>query len=294
MKDVYYCLTVDDVAMDGYCSVEHMENVLRFFREEEAKATFFVVPRFDGRQLQPGGEYAGIFKKALETGHEMTQHGLDHERFQFGIPPKMVLDLSHEGPAREYLANNRDKIEASLTLENLRALLSEGRQILEEVIGRPIEGFRAPCLSVCDNMFAALEAEGYAYDSSKCFQKAAWDIINGDENPVICPITREIYDSCQTPGPMRTFPLSAEYTWYLKRDRFDVFLQLAKHDFDACLEAGIPFVPLFHVSPVQEGDEAAGFDLHRELLAHARKVTEQRGLRLVCTTLSELARLWPE
>ena len=294
MKDVYYCLTVDDVAMEGYSSVEHMENVLRFFREEEAKATFFVVPRFDGRQLQSGGEYAGIIQKAVEAGHEITQHGLDHERFQFGIPPKMVLDLPHEGPAREYLTDNRDKIEASLTVENLSPLLREGRQILEEAIGRPIEGFRAPCLSICDNMFAALEAEGYAYDSSWFFQKAAWDMLNGEKKPDICPITREIYDSYQTSGPMRIFPLSAEYTWYLKRDSYDMFLQLAKHDFDACLEASIPFVPLFHVSPVQEGDEDAGFDLHRELLEYARKVTEQKDLRLVCTTLSELCRLWPE
>lgn len=279
--------------MDGYSSEEHMDSLLRFCDEEEIKSTFFVVPRFNGRPLQPGGEYAGIFKKALEAGHELAQHGLDHERFQFGIPPKMILDLSHEGPAREYLAGNRDKIEASLTLENLGPLLREGRQILEEAIGRPVEGFRAPCLSVCDNMFAALEAEGYTYDSSKCFQKAAWDLLNGIEDPETCPITREVYDSSQTPGPMRSFPLSAEYTWYLKQDRFDAFLQLAKHDFDACLEAGIPFAPVCHISPVQEGDDGAGFDLHRELLAHARKVTEQRDMRLVSTTLSELARVWP-
>jgi hypothetical protein len=92
---------------------------------------------------------------------------------------------------------------------------------------------------------------------------------------------------------MRTFPLSAEYTWYPKRDGSDAFLQLAKHDFDACMEAGIPFVPVCHVSPVQEGDEGAGFDLHRELLAHARTATEQRGMRLVAATLPELARSWP-
>ena len=279
--------------MEGYSSEEHMENLLQFCAYEEIKSTFFVVPRFNGRQLRPGNEYAGIFNDALQAGHELAQHGLDHERFQFGIPPKMILDLSHEGPAREYLANNRGKIEALLTLDNLKAMLREGRAILEDAIGQPVKGFRAPCLSVCDNMFTALEDEDYVFDSSKCFQKAAWDIINGEENPEICPITRDIFDAMQTPGPMRIFPLSAEYTWYLKRGRFDAFLRLAKQDFDACLKAGIPFAPVCHVSPVQEGDEGAGFDLHRELLAYARETTEQHGMRLVSATMSELASVWP-
>ena len=292
MKEAYYCFTVDDVAMEGYSSEEHMDTLLRFCAEEDVKATFFVVPRFNGRKLRPGGEYAGIFKQALESGHELAQHGLDHERFQFGIPPKMILDLPHEGPARKQLADHRDHIEAALGLEHLRSLLAEGRRILKDATGRPIEGFRAPCLSVCDNMFAALEAEGYAYDSSKCFQKAAWDLLNGVTDPPVCEITRKTFDSAQTPGPMRTFPLSAEYAWYLKRADFHAFLNLAKHDFDACLDTGIPFVPVCHVSPVQEGDEGAGFDLHRELLAHARTTTEQRGMRLRCTTLSELCQAW--
>ena len=92
---------------------------------------------------------------------------------------------------------------------------------------------------------------------------------------------------------MRIFPLTAEYTWYLTRDQFDAFLQLAKHDFDACLNAGIPFVPLCHVSPVQEGDGDCGFALHRELLAYAREPRSNKENALVSTTLARVAAgLW--
>lgn len=292
MKEAYYCFTVDDVAMEGYSTETHLQNILQFCEEEGVRATFFVVPRFEGRQLQPGGVYARMFADALRAGHELSQHGLDHERFQLGIPPKMVLDLPHEGPARKYLAEHGNEIERSLTVDNLRSLLREGRAILEDAIGQPVAGFRAPCLSVCDALFAALEEEGYAYDSSQVFQKAAWDMLNGVENPEICPIAREMFDSFQTPGRMKTFPLSAEYTWYLTRDNYENFLRLAKHDFDACLAAGVPFVPLCHVSPVQEGDAGCGFDLHRELLAYARRRAEEENMLLRPVTLAELSRVW--
>ncbi len=75
--------------------------------------------------------------------------------------------------------------------------------------------------------------------------------------------------------------MTAEYTWYLKRDRFDAFLELAKHDCAACLSAGIPFVPICHVSPIQEGEADCGFALHRELLAFARQTAREAGKRLV-------------
>jgi len=233
-----------------------------------------------------------LLATAQQSGHAVGLHGLEHGRFDLGIPPKMVLDLPHEGPAREYLAAHRQKIEASLQVENIRCKLRKGRAILADLAGCEADGFRAPCLAVCDNLFTALEAEGFAYDSSKCLQPGAWDLINGRQRPEIAPINREIFDAMQTPGRMRTFPLTAEYTWYLSREKYRAFVELAKSDFDACLEAGIPFVPLCHVSPVQEGEADCGFDLHRELIAHARQASDRRGMKLVCTTLSDMVRTW--
>jgi hypothetical protein len=291
VRDAYFCFTVDDVGMEGYSTPEHLDHVLRFCDEQGIKATLFVIPRPLGR-IFPRSAYAGTLSTALAAGHAIGQHGLEHGRFDLGIPPQMVLDLPHEGEAREYLANHRDEIHRQLTVNKIRAQLRMGRQILEDMTGRPVEGFRAPCLSVCDNLFTALDLEGYRYDSSRFFQKGAWDLINGAPTPNICSITREAFDAQQFPGQTRQFPLTAEYTWYLKRDRFQAFLDLAKHDCAACLRAGIPFVPLCHVSPIQQGDADCGFTLHRELLAYAQHTARELGKRLVPATLAEAADHW--
>jgi hypothetical protein len=51
-------------------------------------------------------------------------------------------------------------------------------------------------------------------------------------------------------------------------------------------------VPVCHVSPVQEGDAEQGFDLYRELLAHARERVAAEGKQLVSVTLSQLCTEW--
>ena len=142
MPDVFFCLTVDDVGMEGYSMPTHLERILQFCDEERIKATFFVVPRPLGKPF-PQSTYARLLDNARQAGHAIGQHGLEHGRFEAGIPPKMVLDLTHEGPAREHLANHRTEIERSLSVDNLRGRLREGRAILG---GHPrIRGRRFSC-----------------------------------------------------------------------------------------------------------------------------------------------------
>jgi predicted deacetylase len=290
MPTMYFCATVDDVGLDGYSTPQHLENLLRFWDREGLKGTLFVVPRDHGAAIGETRAYADLLIRAAETGHEIAQHGLDHTRFQTGIPPKMVLDLPHEGPAREYLAGHRDRIEAELTIPNLRSVLAAGRRILESALHRPIRGFRAPCVATCPNLYAALDEEGYRYDSSCVFQTAAWDLINHPDRPVTpFPINRERFDAFQVCRSVRVLPISAEYTWYLKQSSYDAFLRLARHDFDACLAAGLPFVPVCHVSPVQEGDADCGFALYRDLIRYARVQARSRGVTLACPTMADAA-----
>ncbi|MBT3381791.1 MAG: polysaccharide deacetylase family protein [Lentisphaerae bacterium] len=294
MDPFYLAVTTDDVGMDGYSTPEHVRNLLDLWASENLTGTLFAVPRWDGREIGASAEYVSILQHAVEQGHDVAQHGLDHTRFQTGIPPKMVLDLPHEGPAREYLANHRDEIAAAHTVDKLRHILGTGRQILEDALGVPMRGFRAPCLSTCDQLFEALEAEAYVYDSSAVFQTTAWDLINDPDRDVApMPVTRELFEQMQTAGSMWTWPISAEYTWYLKCEHAERFLALAKHDFEACLSAGIPFVPVCHVSPVQEGDAGQGFDLYRKLMAYVRQRVVEEGKRLVSITLSQLCAEWP-
>jgi hypothetical protein len=54
------------------------------------------------------------------------------------------------------------------------------------------------------------------------------------------------------------------------------------------MQADIPFVTLSHVSPIQEGEDDAGFDFYQRLLAFAADQSEQNSCELTIATLSEL------
>jgi peptidoglycan/xylan/chitin deacetylase (PgdA/CDA1 family) len=289
------CVTVDDVCWEGegpgYSSVEHLAGLLRFFKEIDVRATFFAVPRADGIPLVDKPGYVQLLKQALEEGHAVGQHGLVHDRFETGIPPQMILDLSHEGPARERLARDRKAIEASHSVANLRGVVATGRRILEEPLGIKIQGFRAGAGSVCDNLFRALEAEGFRYDSSRWVQEAGWDIIN-DKTPIVPrPITRERFDSLQGPGKLRCFPLTTDYTWYLPRKKWDITMELARHDFDDCQRVGIPFVPVCHVSPVFQCEDDLGLEFYRRLMDYAREQVKIKGEQLQTLNLDQVSQL---
>jgi predicted deacetylase len=264
-----FCLTVDDVCLEGYSTEEHVQSLLRFFESEAIRSTFFVVPRAEGTPLQEKPGYIKLMKGAVAQGHALGQHGLEHDRFETGIPPRMILDLPHESAARERLAKDRVAIEAGLAVAKLRERLGQGRRILEDALECEITGFRAPCLSTCENLFTALDAEGFRYDSSRYLQEGGWDLLQGK---TLAPrhISRDDFNRFQHSGRMRSLPLTTEYTWYLRRDNFDATMALAQHDFDSCLRADIPFVTLAHVSPLNECEDGCGFDFYRKLIEHAR------------------------
>ena len=280
--------SVDDIGLDGYSTEKHLDNVLEFCAENKVKATFFAVPLSDGKRLDKRTGYVSILQKAMHAGHEVAQHGLEHDRFEIGIPPEMVMMLPHEGPARKYLADNREKINVSHSVENIRKKLQTGRKIVEDAIGCPVRGFRSPALQSCENMFIALAEENYQYDSSTYLQKAAWDIINGIDYK-IQEITRKCFDQLQTSQTMQELPLTAEYTWYLGKDKFEKCLNLAIHDFESCMQAGIPFVNVCHVSPLQEGEDKLGFELYSRLFKHAGEFSLAQNTEIQFHTLSEIS-----
>jgi peptidoglycan/xylan/chitin deacetylase (PgdA/CDA1 family) len=281
-----FCVTVDDVCLDGYSTEGHMQTLLRFFESEGVKATFFVVPRAGGIPLEERTGYVELLKQALAQGHALGQHGLEHDRFETGIPPRMILELPHEGPARERLAKEHAKIQDNLEVPALRKRLAQGRRMLEDALGSEIAGFRAPCLSVCDNLFAALDAEGFQYDSSQYLQEAGWDLISGKPlNPR--PIARKNFLQSQYAGKMRSLALTTEYTWYLQHEKFDLTMALARHDFTSCLRADIPFITVAHVSPLNQCEDGCGFDLYRRLLDYARGQAAATGEQLEVINLDE-------
>jgi len=200
----------------------------------------------------------------------------------------MVLDLPHEGPARERLAREREAIEAAHSVFRIRELLAHGRQLLEETLGVKMVGFRAPCLQICDNLFIALADEGYRYDSSFPIQEAGWDLIMGHLNVPRRPITRARFEATKRNPRLASFPMTTDYTWYLTGDRCEATRSMARADLLDCLRESVPFVPLSHVSPFFQGDDDSGVRLFGELVAFAREEAAAAGQTCDFVPLAEV------
>lgn len=281
-------MTVDDVCMSDFSSEANLERFLDLFKELKIRATFFVVPLADGIPLAERPGYVSLLKRALGEGHEVAQHGLEHDRFEVGIPPPMVLDLPHEGPARERLARDRELIDASHSVPNIRKLLARGRGLIEDVLNVPMIGFRAPCLQICDNLFTALADEGYRYDSSFPIQESGWDLIMGNVDIARRQITRQRVEQTRQDPRLTSLPMTTDYTWFLTEDRYDATVAMAQQDVMDCLREGIPFVPLSHVSPLWEGDGDCGVRFFRGLVEFARKASAEAGQSCDFVPLAEV------
>jgi len=110
--------------------------VVRFaelFAELGLHATFFVV----ASDLERWPAAAAIAKDLVRAGHELASHSLTHP-----------YDLVRQ----------HDKA--------VRAELETSRDILSEVRGTPVTGFRAPGYTMTPRVLTLLREAGYSYDSS--------------------------------------------------------------------------------------------------------------------------------
>lgn len=94
------------------------------------RGTFFVLGRDAGSQV-------GLWREAVRRGHEIASHSLTH--------PIPFATLPAAAKERE---------------------LRESRQRLEDAIGRPVVGFRAPGWDVDAATLDAIADSGYLYDAS--------------------------------------------------------------------------------------------------------------------------------
>ena len=289
MEKFYFGMSVDDVALKGWCKPENFRHLIEFFRSEAVPATFFVVP-IDEESDKPfytlSSDYLPIIREAAQAGFDFEQHGLRHNRFELGVPPAMVLDLPHEVENKRWAAANREFLEKDHCVENCRARLRQGRTILEDAFGFGISGFRAPALQESPGMFAAIAAEGYRFDSSNVLQPTGWDYILDKMDVPPREITRAVWESLRAKSSGLMLPLTCDYTWYLTPEKYDKTMKLAEHDLDACLAADIPFVTVCHVDPVHEGE---GLRFLHELYELVRIKTAAAGREPVFANLKTLA-----
>jgi len=97
--------------------------------ESRVRATFFVLGWIAQRIPQ-------LVREVRSRGHEVASHGFYH-------------NLCHEEPPEE-----------------LRRDLEDSKKLLEDLIGAPVDGYRAPSFSVSSVILKTVEACGYLYDSS--------------------------------------------------------------------------------------------------------------------------------
>ncbi|PKN02185.1 MAG: polysaccharide deacetylase family protein [Elusimicrobia bacterium HGW-Elusimicrobia-1] len=106
--------------------------ILELLRRHNQKATFFILGRI-------AGDMPSLVRKIAGEGHEVACHGLIHRRI-----------------------HKFDKIAC-------RRMISDAKNMLEDVSGRQVVGFRAPDFSITKTnlwAFDILRESGFLYDSS--------------------------------------------------------------------------------------------------------------------------------
>lgn len=107
-------------------------NFLKIFREYSVKATFFIIGNDAAHPL-----HQQVIRRIVEEGHEIANHTMTH--------PLNFNRLGHEVISDE---------------------IKRCDEILRDIIGAGIKGFRAPTFSINENMLKLLTSLGYLYDSS--------------------------------------------------------------------------------------------------------------------------------
>jgi polysaccharide deacetylase family protein (PEP-CTERM system associated) len=105
--------------------------LLELLAVRRARGTFFFLGCV-------GEEHPNLVRRVVAAGHEVASHGWNH------VPVDRQDRAAFRQDARR------------------------SKQVLEDIGGAPVIGFRAPSFSMCPWAFDVLAEEGYEYDSSVC------------------------------------------------------------------------------------------------------------------------------
>ncbi len=125
---------IDRDAWDSHeCRIErNVEHILEMFEAAGAKGTFFTLGWIAER-------YPALIRRVAEQGHELASHGFHHQR--------------------------ADRVSRTEFEDDI----SRSKSLLEDISGKAVRGYRAPCFSIsARNLWAldVLEGAGYCYSSS--------------------------------------------------------------------------------------------------------------------------------
>ncbi len=125
-----YGLKIDDKRNIIYRNA--LPRILDIFEEFNIKATFFVI----GKDLKTQ-ENKVLIKSIFTKGHEIANHSMNH-----------ILRF------------------ASLDKEKKKEEISQSEEVIEDLIGENVAGFRVPGWDIDCETMDILEERGYLYDSS--------------------------------------------------------------------------------------------------------------------------------
>jgi peptidoglycan/xylan/chitin deacetylase (PgdA/CDA1 family) len=138
-------LTFDDIS-PTYVTSSKLRWIIDFVDHLDVACTFFVVP--DDNMLHASEEFRSYLKKAVNSGHELSMHGLMHRKNEFGVFYPIPLPLP--------LPN----------LRRQKELIEKGSKRLLNLFEVRPHGFRAPNYLYNSNTIKALASLGFTYDSS--------------------------------------------------------------------------------------------------------------------------------
>ena len=134
--DVEDWFQVQNLAIDAntwdnheYRVASNMDRMLELMAQNNVQSTCFILGWIAERHPE-------TVKKIADAGHEIACHGYNHE---------LIYDL---------------------TPEQFREDVRSSKQLLQDVTGAEVVGYRAPCFSITDWSIDILQEEGYMYDSS--------------------------------------------------------------------------------------------------------------------------------
>jgi polysaccharide deacetylase family protein (PEP-CTERM system associated) len=151
-------------------AAENTLRTLRILRDEDVRVTMFVLGKFADR-------FPRIVKEIWADGHEIACHGYGHFQVDQQKPDEFLADVR------------------------------QCKDILEQIIGQKVKGYRAPDFSIVGSSLWALDAlveAGFEYDSSIMpvrhprYGIAEWPVV-----PVRVRLSR---DTSILEAPLATFP----------------------------------------------------------------------------------------
>jgi polysaccharide deacetylase family protein (PEP-CTERM system associated) len=134
VEDWYHCLDQDPANWDGYEDriAGSVRGILEIFERASTKATFFVLGHVARRHPE-------LVEEIHRAGHEVASHGTDHRFVYRQTPDEFERDVARSV------------------------------ELLTDVTGQPVHGYRAPYFSITRQSLwalAVLRKLGFVYDSS--------------------------------------------------------------------------------------------------------------------------------